>query len=88
MKRWKNYVTVVNFLDHNTLTTERIPQEEVMSNTFTRIFNVVYINWDSEVSSDAICSDFQEAFDKIPHERLLRKLKSHGIGDELHTVHG
>ena len=25
--------------------------------------------------------DFQKAFDKVPHQRLLLKLKVHGIGD-------
>ena len=24
--------------------------------------------------------DFQKAFDKVPHQRLLLKLKAHGIG--------
>ena len=30
---------------------------------------------------DIICLDFQKAFDKVPHVRLLLKLKAHGIGD-------
>ena len=29
---------------------------------------------------DLIYLDFQKAFDKVPHQRLLVKLKSHGIG--------
>jgi len=28
---------------------------------------------------DVIYSDFQKAFDKLPHERLLMKLAAHGI---------
>ena len=28
---------------------------------------------------DAVYSDFQKAFDKVPHQRLLFKLKAHGI---------
>jgi len=28
---------------------------------------------------DVICLDFQKAFDKVPHVRLLRKVESHGI---------
>ena len=29
---------------------------------------------------DIIYLDFQKAFDKVPHQRLILKLKSHGIG--------
>ena len=29
---------------------------------------------------DVIYLDFQNAFDKVPHQRLIRKLKSHGMG--------
>ena len=32
---------------------------------------------------DIIYLDFQKAFDKVPHQRLLLKLKAHGIGDGL-----
>ena len=27
--------------------------------------------------------DFQKAFDKVPHQRLLFKLKAHGIGNDV-----
>ena len=30
---------------------------------------------------DIIYLDFQNAFDKVPHQRLLLKLKAHGISD-------
>ena len=30
--------------------------------------------------------DFQKAFDKVPHQRLILKLKSHGIGISIHPV--
>ena len=29
---------------------------------------------------DIIYLDFQKAFDKVPHQRIILKLKSHGIG--------
>ena len=29
---------------------------------------------------DIIYLDFQKSFDKVPHQRLILKLKSHGIG--------
>ena len=32
---------------------------------------------------DIIYLDFQKALDKVPHQRLLLKLKSHGIGDSI-----
>ena len=32
---------------------------------------------------DIIYLDFQKAFDKVSHQRLLLKLKAHGIGDSI-----
>ena len=32
---------------------------------------------------DVVYLDFQKAFDKVPHQRLLLKLKSHGIGNDV-----
>ena len=32
---------------------------------------------------DIIYLDFQKAFDKVPHQRLLLKLKAHGIGNGI-----
>ena len=32
---------------------------------------------------DIIYLNFQKAFDKVPHQRLLLKLKAHGIGDGI-----
>ena len=32
---------------------------------------------------DIFYLDFQKAFDKVPHQRLLLKLKAHGIGDSI-----
>ncbi|WP_133434224.1 RNA-directed DNA polymerase, partial [Aeromicrobium phragmitis] len=32
---------------------------------------------------DIIYLDFQKAFDKVPHQRLLLKLKAHGIGEGI-----
>ena len=34
---------------------------------------------------DVIYLDFQKAFDKLPHQRLLIKLKSHGVGVNIVT---
>ena len=32
---------------------------------------------------DIIYLDFQKVFDKVPHQKLLLKLKAHGIGDGI-----
>ena len=32
---------------------------------------------------DVIYLDFQKAFDKFPHQRLILKLKSHGMGNSI-----
>ena len=32
---------------------------------------------------DVIYLDFQKAFDKVPHQRLLLKLTSHGMGNSI-----
>ena len=40
------------------------------------------IKWLDEGSPvDIIYLDFQKTFDKVPHQRVLLKLKAHGIGD-------
>ena len=38
---------------------------------------------DSGYPVDVIYFDFQKAFDKVPHRRLIDKLAAHGFGDEL-----
>ena len=32
---------------------------------------------------DGVYLDFPESFDKVPHQRLLLKLKAHGIGNDV-----
>ena len=40
--------------------------------------------WVEEGSPVAVIYlDFQKAFDKVPHQRLILKLKSHGMGNSI-----
>ena len=39
----------------------------------------VSANVDAKLNVDTVYLYFAKAFDKVPHERLLRKLKAHGI---------
>ena len=44
----------------------------------------VATKWVDEVSSvDVIYLAFKKAFDKVPHQRLLLKLKANGIGNGM-----
>ena len=48
----------------------------------TNLLNLLHdiINeYDESKAVDIIYLDFQKAFDKVPHKRLLSKLKAHGI---------
>ena len=38
---------------------------------------------DEELPLYIIYLDFQKAFDKVPHQKVLLKIKAHGIGDGL-----
>ena len=40
--------------------------------------------WVDNVSPvDVVYLDFQKAFAKVPHQRVLLKLKAHGIGNDV-----
>jgi len=36
-----------------------------------------------EVVTNYLDSDFQKAFDKVPHQRLIMKLAAHGLGRDI-----
>ena len=42
-------------------------------------------NIDDGLPVDTLFLDFSKAFDRVPHQRLLIKLKSYGISDSLHS---
>ncbi len=37
-------------------------------------------------SVDIIYFDYQKAFDKVPHMRLLTNLKAHGVTGNIHKL--
>ena len=46
-------------------------------------FNDVFKMYDNSKAVDVIYLDFQKAFDKVPHKRLISKVKAHGITGNL-----
>jgi len=46
-------------------------------------FEYVTAQLDASFPVDVIYLDFQKAFDKVPHGRLLQKLKAHGISGKI-----
>ena len=56
-----------------------------LNNTY-REYTEIISKWVDDGSPvDVIYIDFQKAFDKVPHQRLLIKLKSHGMGVNIVT---
>ena len=54
-----------------------------MSNKVVMFFEEI-TKWIDDCSPvDVIYLDFQIAFDKVPHQRLILKLKSHGMGNSI-----
>ena len=50
----------------------------------TNFFFEEITKWVDEGSPvDVMYLDFQKAFDKVPHQRLILKLKSHGMGHSI-----
>ena len=46
-------------------------------------FNKVTETYDENKAVDLIYLDFQKAFDKVPHERLMKKVEAHGINGNV-----
>ena len=46
-------------------------------------YTKVYKASDNNENYDVIYLDFSKAFDKVPHQRLLNKIKAHGIGGKV-----
>jgi len=41
---------------------------------------------DSGGQIDAIYTDFEKAFDKVPHKRLLNKIRSYGFSQRINKL--
>ncbi len=70
---------LINFLEHNTTisdTQHGFRNKRPYLRSLLDFFQGIYKNWDAHIPTDVIDLDFQEAFDKMPHERLLKKLNS------------
>ena len=54
--------------------------------TVLQLFKVLDM-WTAELEEggciDVVYTDFEKAFDKVPHKRLLSKLKSYGLSDNI-----
>ena len=77
---------VVTFLEDNSIISDSQHGFRNKRSCLTNLldfFQGIYENWDNSIPSDIIYLDFQKAFDKVPHERLIMKLKAAGIGDNL-----
>ena len=54
-----------------------------MSNQSLMFFEEITKWVDDGSPVDIVYLDFQKAFDKVPHERLLLKQKAHGIRNDV-----
>ena len=54
-----------------------------MPNKFVMFLEEITKCVDDGSPVDVIYLDFQKAFDKVPHQRLISKLKSLGIGNSI-----
>ena len=68
---------IMDFLIKHTLIN---PSQHGFLKSKSCLTNVLFFFEEITKWVDVIYLDFQKAFDKVPHQRLILKLKSHGIG--------
>ena len=60
-----------------------VPKSKIVPNKCVMFFEEI-TKWVDEGSPvDIIYLDFQKAFDTVPHQRLILKLISHGMGNSI-----
>ena len=59
----------------------KLTKSKVMSNQSLMFLEEITKWIDDRSPVDVVYLDFQKAFDKVPHQRVLLKLKAHGIGN-------
>jgi len=77
----------VNYLEENKLIKDSQHGFRNKRSCLTNLldfFNDIYNMYDDSRSVDVIYLDFQKAFDKVPHKRLLSKVQAHGITGNIH----
>ena len=83
-------VKLTNYLESNNIITDSQHGFRSKRSCLTNLldfFNDIINIYDASRCVDVIYFDFQKAFDKVPRERLLVKLKSHGIhGNVLNWI--
>ena len=60
-----------------------VPKSKIMPNKSGMFWEEITKWVDDGSPVDVIYLDFQKAFDKVPHQRLICKLKSHGMGNSI-----
>ena len=78
--------TLVDYLEHHQLilpTQHGFRQRRSCLTNLLEFFGQVYQEYDECKAVDLIYLDFQKAFDKVPHERLMLKVASLGIRGNL-----
>ena len=77
---------MVNHLDHNNLignTQHGFVRGRSCTTNLLDFFEDITLNLDNNTPTDIIYLDFAKAFDKVPHNRLLTKLRAFGINGNI-----
>ena len=78
-------VIVAHLTEHNILNSSQhgfVPHRSCLTNLLEYLETVTAL-LDEGHSVDVFYLDFSKAFDRVPHQRLLAKLKAHGISGQL-----